>query len=265
MALRLSSTQISALLLASLANASLHASEQPVQIQMRDGSSELSYNIINFIGPIKSETLSSSSAQTLRNSEDKARQALEALGYYQSSIQAEVQGGEGDEHLLLKVRAGPPVLLREVTIQLEGEARQLPAFRLPESPQLQPGAVLNHGIYEDARKLISNQALQFGFFAGKFVSRELVIDPENRVADIRLIYDSGPRYHFGPVRFSGDLQLEAAFLQRLQPLKPGEPYSADRLGELGPDLHPVAVLAAADLAGVQAEQRLPRVHHQALA
>lgn len=170
-----------------------------------------------------------------RAAEEQARQAVQALGYYQADIDSRVLPGE-DPRLQLVVVPGEPVRLRNVNVRVDGEARALKAFRVPESKALKPGQPLNHGAYEDAKKLIQNQALRYGFFDGRFTSQRLDIDPRAGVADIELVYASGPRYDLGRVSFQGDTPFDDALLARLVPFPPNTPYDADLVAKLSQNL-----------------------------
>lgn len=167
-----------------------------------------------------------------RHAEREAVKALQALGYYQAQIRSEVLE-EGDEPVLrLHIEQGEAVRLRTVEIRVEGEAAQFERFRLPRSDKLAPGAVLDHGAYEDAKRLIRNRALRFGFFDGRFVEQTLLVDPQAGVADIRLVYQSGPRYHLGEVSFEGETPFDDDLLARMVPFQAGVPYDSDLIGEL---------------------------------
>ncbi|MCQ4347145.1 autotransporter assembly complex protein TamA [Pseudomonas stutzeri] len=167
-----------------------------------------------------------------RHAEREAARALQALGYYRPSIASEVLE-DGDEPVLrLTIAQGEPVRLRLVEIRVEGEAAQLARFRVPRSDKLVAGAVLDHGAYEDAKRLIRNRALRFGFFDGAFVEQSLTVDPEAGLADIRLVYASGPRYALGAVQFEGETPLADDLLARMVPFRPGTPYDSDLIGEL---------------------------------
>lgn len=170
-----------------------------------------------------------------RAAEEQARQAVQALGYYQADIDSRVLPGD-DPRLQLVVVPGEPVRLRNVNVRVDGEARALKAFRVPESKALKPGQPLNHGAYEDAKKLIQNQALRYGFFDGRFTSQRLDIDPRAGVADIELVYASGPRYDLGRVSFQGDTPFDDALLARLVPFPPNTPYDADLVAKLSQNL-----------------------------
>ncbi|BBP83983.1 outer membrane protein assembly factor [Pseudomonas sp. Pc102] len=170
-----------------------------------------------------------------RAAEEQARQAVQALGYYQAEIDSRVLPGD-DPRLQLDVVPGEPVRLRNVNVRVDGEASALKAFRVPGSKALKPGQPLNHGAYEDAKKLIQNQALRYGFFDGAFTSQRLDIDPRAGVADIELVYASGPRYDLGRVSFQGDTPFDEELLARLVPFSPNTPYDADLVAKLSQNL-----------------------------
>ena len=117
-------------------------------------------------------------------------------------------------------------------IRIEGPASELSAFRVPSAGRLQPGSVLNHGRYEDAKRLIQNQASRYGFFDGRFSQQRLEIDPAAGVADIELVFVSGPRYSLGDIAFSGDFPFDEELLLRMVPFDPDTPYDSELIAEL---------------------------------
>lgn len=218
---------LSALCPLALAKASL-------EVKVSPANAELKANIEAFIGSLgdRDET---ALRRFRRAAEEQARQAAQALGYYQAEIDSQVRPGK-DPVLQLDVQPGEPVRLRQVTVRVEGEAAGLKAFKVPKSKALAPGEPLNHGLYEDAKKLIQSQALRYGFFDGRFRSQRLDIDPRAGVADIELIYDSGPRYALGRVAFDGDTPFDPDLLARLVPFPPSTPYDADQVAKLSQNL-----------------------------
>lgn len=218
---------LSALCPLALAKASL-------EVKVSPANAELKANIEAFIGSLgdRDET---ALRRFRRAAEEQARQAAQALGYYQAEIDSQVRPGK-DPVLQLDVQPGEPVRLRQVTVRVEGEAAGLKAFKVPKSKALAPGEPLNHGLYEDAKKLIQSQALRYGFFDGRFRSQRLDIDPRAGVADIELIYDSGLRYALGRVAFDGDTPFDPDLLARLVPFPPNTPYDADQVAKLSQNL-----------------------------
>lgn len=208
--------------------------EGRLQVEVSPPDTTLRQNIEAYVGSVADRD--EPALQNMqRAAEAQARSAAEALGYYQAAIQAEVTGGDRPT-LHLRVQPGSRVRLRQVAIRVEGPAAAMSDFTLPPALGLVSGAPLNHGHYEDAKRLIQNQASRLGFFEGRFDTQRLLIDPATGQADIDLHYLSGPRYSFGAVRFEGDSIIAPQLLQRMVPFRQGAPYNADLVAQLNRDL-----------------------------
>ncbi len=215
-------------LLLSLSCVALAQSE--LDVRVKPSNDELKANVEGYIGGVGDRD-EEALLRFSRGAEEQARKAAQALGYYQPQIDSEVQAGKAPR-LILSIDPGEPVHLRNVTIRIDGPAASLKGFRVPDNPGLKPGAVLNHGRYEDAKRTIQNQASRYGFFSGRFISQTLRVDPQAGIADIELIYDSGPRYALGAVSFEGDTPFDEDLLQRMVPFKAGAPYDSELIAEL---------------------------------
>ncbi|TRX73513.1 autotransporter assembly complex protein TamA [Pseudomonas mangiferae] len=199
-----------------------------------DAQAALKANIEAYIGSL-GERDENALQRYRRSAEHQAELAAQALGYYHVRVESRVDAGPPPV-LHLDVWPGEPVHLRQVTVRVEGEAAALKAFQVPDGKDLAPGAQLDHGVYENAKKLIQSQALRYGFFDGRFTRQQLRIDPQTDSADIELVYDSGPRYRFGPVAFKGDNPFEPALLARMVPFAEGASYDADLVAKLNQNL-----------------------------
>ncbi|WP_334598008.1 autotransporter assembly complex protein TamA [Pseudomonas alvandae] len=215
-------------LLLSLSCVALAQSE--LDVRVKPSNDELKANVEGYIGGVGDRD-EEALLRFIRGAEEQARKAAQALGYYQPQIDSEVTTGK-TPRLILSIDPGEPVHLRNVKIRIEGPAASLKGFRIPDNASLKPGAVLNHGRYEDAKRTILNQASRYGFFSGRFVSQTLRVDPQAGIADIELIYDSGPRYALGPVSFEGDTPFDEDLLRRMVPFKAGAPYDSELIAEL---------------------------------
>ncbi|OBZ22110.1 hypothetical protein BS643_30855 [Pseudomonas protegens] len=204
--------------------------QSELDVRVKPANDELKANVEGYIGSVGDRD-EEALLRFSRGAEEQAKKAAQALGYYQPHIQSEVRGGD-KPRLMLRIDPGEPVHLRNVTVRVEGPAASLKSFRLPDGDQLKPGAVLNHGHYEDAKRLIQNQASRYGFFSGRFTQQKLSVDPQAGVADIDLVYDSGPRYALGKVSFSGDSLFDEDLLRRMVPFKAGAPYDSELIAEL---------------------------------
>lgn len=241
-----------------------------LDVRINPANSQLKSNIEGYVG-----SLGERDEQALERfsvgAVEQAQKAAQALGYYQAQIGSEVTHSNQNLQLVLTVQPGEPVHLRNVTIRVQGAASQLKAFKVPKGDALKPGAVLNHGHYEDAKKLIQNQAARYGFFNGRFVTQRLSVDPRAGVADIELVYESGPRFSLGKVTFSGDAPFDEDLLQRMVPFKSDTPYDSELIAELNQamqssgyfegvrvDASPTAAQAQVIPVDVQLQTRKPR-------
>jgi translocation and assembly module TamA len=257
-------------LILSVCSVSAYAEAQ-LDVRVTPANSALKANVEGYVGS-PGERDADSLQHFSMGAEEQAQRAAQALGYYQAKIDSEVKTGKNKQlQLVINIQPGEPIHLRNVTVRIEGEASSLKAFRIPSSDVLKSGAVLNHGHYEDAKRLIQNQASRYGFFSGRFVKQRLSVDPAAGVADIDLIYDSGPRYTLGKVSFSGDAPFDDDLLRRMVPFKENTPYDSELIAELNQamqasgyfegvrvDATPTAAVAQEIPVTVQLETRKPR-------
>lgn len=255
-----------------VASCAVYAQSELV-VRIKPANNELKANVEGYIGSLGTRD-EEALLRFSRGAVEQARKAAQALGYYQAQIDSQVKPSpkaDKGPQLVLSIEPGEPVRLREVTVRVEGPASEMTAFRVPSSKALRPGAVLNHGNYEDAKRLIQNQASRYGFFSGHFLRQRLAVDPAAGVADIELVYDSGPRYQLGKVRFEGDAPFDESLLQRMVPFKQGTPYDSELIAELNNalqssgyfegvrvDAAPTAAVAQSIPVEVQLQTRKPR-------
>ncbi|MEJ5040448.1 autotransporter assembly complex protein TamA [Pseudomonas sp. B21-036] len=255
-----------------VASCAVYAQSELV-VRIKPANNELKANVEGYIGSLGTRD-EEALLRFSRGAVEQARKAAQALGYYQAQIDSQVKPSpkaDKGPQLVLSIEPGEPVRLREVTVRVEGPASEMTAFRVPSSKALRPGAVLNHGNYEDAKRLIQNQSSRYGFFSGHFLRQRLAVDPAAGVADIELVYDSGPRYQLGKVRFEGDAPFDESLLQRMVPFKQGTPYDSELIAELNNalqssgyfegvrvDAAPTAAVAQSIPVEVQLQTRKPR-------
>ncbi|WP_437883445.1 autotransporter assembly complex protein TamA [Pseudomonas sp. LRF_L74] len=230
-----------------------------LEVRVEPARKALKANIEAFIGDL-GERDEEALRLYRRIAEDQARQAAQALGYYQARIDSAVESGQDKQpRLRLHVVPGEPVRLRQVNVRIDGEASAMAAFRVPRSERLKPGARLDHGAYEDAKKLIQNQALRYGFFDGRFTSQRLDVDPAEGAADIDLVYDSGRRYSLGEVSFHGDTPFDEELLRRFIPFKDGDGYDADQIAAFNQNLQASGYFALVRVDAIPAEAQAQRI------
>lgn len=205
-----------------------------VRLEVQGLTGDLNKNVRARLSTIGADEVSNDGRFRARVSE-AIQQGLKALGYYEPDIDFEArpappQGGR--PVLIAHVKPGEPVKIAGSTIVLEGDALRDPDYRAwVKQGTPQKGRQLNHGEYEKFKSGFSNLALRNGYFDGNFKKSQLGVSVERREAFWDIDYDSGQRYRFGDVSFSGS-QIREEYLEKLVPFKKGDDYSSRDLAEL---------------------------------
>jgi len=162
--------------------------------------------------------------QALSRARGQATEALNAFGFYAPGVAAELEPGADCWRAAISVEPGEPVLLREVDIRLGGPAAASAAFEaLPAASMLTPGSALHHGRYDELKRGLLDLARNRGYAEARFETSRIDVYPELGAADIRLHFESGPRYAIGAVTINQDA-LEPGFVDAFHELTPGVPY-----------------------------------------
>ncbi|HCG8478973.1 TPA: outer membrane protein assembly factor [Vibrio parahaemolyticus] len=186
-------------------------------------------------------------------------EALNALGYYHAKISYSIS--EGNDELIVNIHKGLPVKIKVMDVVIIGEAKEDEEFAnlIAKSP-LKVGRILNQGEYDSLKSGIRNLALQRGYFNGDFKLNKLEVIPELNEANVRLHYDSGIRYHFGPVEITGS-QIWENRVESMRPFEIGEPYLVSDVGEYNQNLSNTdwfsSVFVEPDLSKLEDGRELP--------
>jgi translocation and assembly module TamA len=163
---------------------------------------------------------------------DQVRAALRPYGYYEASVDADLQPVGKDWRVTLHVKPGEPVKITGVNVALDAGAAAIGPIRGARSAiEKLKGQTLNHGAYAAARDALSGQLTAHGFLGAKLVTHRVEVTRASHSAVIRLAWEAGPRYRFGAVHFEGS-QFREGFLDRYVPFKPGDYFSQDQLLDL---------------------------------
>ncbi|BCX88173.1 translocation and assembly module TamA [Methylomarinovum tepidoasis] len=168
-----------------------------------------------------------------RRTEREVNAAARALGYYHARItMLRFFRNEGCWQLKLGIIPGPRTRFGPIHIELIGEAANDPAFdQLRRFPPIHPGQPLDHADYEKLKLAFRMLALKRGYFDARFIVHELKVDPAKNLATVHLCFDSGPRYHIGPIKIEQDF-LAPNFIRRYLTIKPEQPYESQAIAEL---------------------------------
>ena len=159
------------------------------------------------------------------------KNALEPFGYFRPRIAASLDPPERPGQpwkASYHVEKGPRIRIGSVKFLLSGPGRDAECFRIPIP--FKKGSELDQQEYEDFKKKLIDAAAANGFLDARFITHRIVVDLESYRADIVLKLDTGPRYYFGPITFSGT-DLSPDFLLRFLEIKNGEVFNQEKLVE----------------------------------
>lgn len=163
------------------------------------------------------------------NAPAQLREALRAFGYYEAEFSTRLEPGDDCWTAHIEIDAGDPVRVRELDLEVTGAAADDAAFeRLLESPGLTVGNALRHGAYEQLKRDLRQLARNRGYATASFTTARIDIYPAEHAADVRVRFDSGPRYRFGDVSLEQNVLTER-LLRAYLPFDSGDPYDSDAL------------------------------------
>ncbi|EMF7445888.1 outer membrane protein assembly factor [Vibrio parahaemolyticus] len=229
-----------------------------VSLKLKGIDGELEDNVKAYLSSIPEKDYSTSLRFQARL-DQSITEALNALGYYHAKISYSIS--EGNDELIVNIHKGLPVKIKVMDVVISGEAKEDEEFTnlIAKSP-LKVGRILNQGEYDSLKSGIRNLALQRGYFNGDFKLNKLEVIPELNEANVRLHYDSGIRYHFGPVEITGS-QIWENRVESMRPFEIGEPYLVSDVGEYNQNLSNTdwfsSVFVEPDLSKLEDGRELP--------
>ena len=208
------------------------ASAANVRLQVEGLSGELEKNVRAQLSTIQSDEVTPDRRFRARV-DDAIREGLKALGYYEPTIEFDLRPPpkRGRQVLIAKVTPGEPVRIGGTEVILRGGARTDSDYLALLKTRPAIGTVLNHGDYDGFKSSLTRVALRKGYFDSEFLKSQLGVSLDRHQAFWDIDYDSGERYRFGHVTFSGS-QIRDEYLQNLVPFKEGDYYTSQDLAEL---------------------------------
>jgi translocation and assembly module TamA len=158
--------------------------------------------------------------------------ALEPFGHYRSEADVEINPtGEGSYQILVTVTPGPQTIIRKITVNLTGEGAQKKKLRrkVKEFP-LKKGDPLDHQLYEQGKLELRLEADALGYLQAYFTSHIINVEPDEGIADIELVLETGPRFYFGATTFVDETEsFDEDFLRRFLTYRQGDVFSHKKL------------------------------------
>lgn len=170
----------------------------------------------------------------LARTPDQVARLAATEGYFSTGTKIDVRQENGETLVRVAVTAGPRTTVSNVRVDVEGPASE----RSPEQvEEVQDGWSLTEGepFRQEEWAAAKQRGLQIlqrrRYAAAEIASSEARVDADRHAADLSVIYDSGPVFAFGEPRISGTRRYPESIVRNVNPLRPGEEYSADKLLE----------------------------------
>lgn len=213
---------------------------------------ELRYAVSGIDDPLRSNVLShvetvqfgrrarlaeSDFPDIIAGAERRAREGLRPFGYYAPDVAGRIDRVDAETLLLtLQIRAGTPVRVANVRLDIVGEGREIPALKEWRSKwPLRVGAVLDQARWEQEKTRATDLAHASGFLAARFREHALELDLVNNQATIVLTLDTGAQYVFGDIDF-GEHALKPGVVEFIPRFSKGDRYSRRMLDRFRVDL-----------------------------
>jgi translocation and assembly module TamA len=192
--------------------------------------------------------------RALADAVGQAAEALNAYGYYAPSITTSL--GEIEDCWLAEVAIvpGEPVRLREVDIRIEEPADNPQLFQpVVSGHSLVEGAPLSYAEYDGVKRQLLDIASSRGYAEAVFTESRIDVYPEERVADLRLHFEPGPRYALGEVTVVNQSGLTPDFVDSFHELESGVPFDNRLLTATFVDLNNSGYFSSVDVRALEAD------------
>jgi translocation and assembly module TamA len=212
--------------------AGVHAAPVDVQIEGLDEEMRAAARAtLKLAGYEKRDISPAELRAAFRVADEEIRKSLEPFGFYDVQVDKKLSGDAAQGwKAQFTVTPGKPAIVRNEQVEVRGEGRQ--RRRVAEAvagfaPKV--GDRLDHATYEASKQVIDSSLRGAGYLDAKYAQRRVTVKPEQESADIDVVWDSGPRYRFGAVRFSGDAPFPDKFLQEFVPWRPGAWFNSEQV------------------------------------
>ncbi len=157
---------------------------------------------------------------------------LRPYGYFTSQTSSAVSDVSDDHsQLILRVTAGPPVIITNLDLEVSGPGHDLADIQQQVAAfPLKTDDILRQDSYEQGKARLLQAVQDLGFLDATFTRHELRVHQARHSAEIDLQLDTGVRYSFGETAFSGTSGYPDWFLKRYLSYRTGETFSFAQLG-----------------------------------
>lgn len=181
---------------------------------------------------------------------------LQELGYFDARVDYRLVSGEDGTDVLFTIEPGHQYTLSGFRLAWIGGEPEIPALDTAEKPvgeTVSADAILKAG--QDRLDVL----MRHGYPFPEIVERRLVVDHDDRTANVELTIDKGPFARFGDTKIEGFRRVDPEFIERRIEWVEGEPFDIRKVNLTRRNLTRSGVIAMADIVygAVGDDGRLP--------
>jgi len=165
---------------------------------------------------------------------DQIRAAVETEGYFSAKVFAEVTEGDPEWRVRIFIDPGERTRIANVEIRFSGPLLDDPAAEermrvVRRDWALRVGAPFRQEDWDAAKAQAVRGVAAVKYAAARIASSEARIDPVNAQATLEVEIASGPAFRVGALDVRGTNRYDPKIVERLNPLRPGDEYSEEKI------------------------------------
>lgn len=166
-----------------------------------------------------------------KKSDEQIKQALEPFGFYNVAVKKDLSGDAASGwKAKFTVTPGDPAVVRAEHVEVSGDGKDQRRVRNALAgfvPKV--GQRFDHASYEASKAVIDSSLRGAGYLDAKITRRRVTVMADESSADVDLAWESGQRYKFGAVRFTGTAPFSEKFLQEFVPWRDGAYFNSEQV------------------------------------
>jgi translocation and assembly module TamA len=164
----------------------------------------------------------------------QAREIAATRGFFSPEVDVRAEAVPAGRIVRVAVVPGEPTRVRAVRIEFTGPVTEAPdgAVRMKavrEAWPLRAGDVFTQQGWDAAKAVAIATLSDERYAAAGIASSRAAVDPGARAADLEVTLASGPPVVFGALAISGLERHPESAVRNLSPIRPGDPYSREKL------------------------------------
>ncbi len=185
--------------------------------------------------PDKALTNATAQQAFLRRAQSEIRELLATEGYFTPKIVLEGDWHDDAPVPVISIDPGPLTRISAINLEFQGDIankkhEQLEHLKkLRDSWQLEINEPFRSTDWEQAKAALLSEIAHDKYAAAHIISSKAVVDPDNGLAELTVVIDSGPIFYFGELEITGLERYDDSIIRNFMLFRAGDPYKRELL------------------------------------